>query len=101
MDLAASLRVIATIPAITASTKKVGPTGPFVAEKEGQGLRRADDVVYKQLLAVCSPIQRLLRVLQTFVARQQSHSHTSSQDKKPSPLPVLPSTVHLVYPVLR
>lgn len=78
-DLADSLRITATV--------SLRP----LARRETQ------DVLYKELMGLGAPLQRLLRTVQTHLSRTQSqHQH-----KLPKQHALLPSTVHLLFPVLK
>jgi hypothetical protein len=64
--------------------------------------------VFKELVQVAGPIQRLIHRVQTHVARAQvlAHAHTHAQSAAAqrvaqSPMILLPSTVHLLHPVIR
>lgn len=80
-DLADSLRITATV--------SLRP----LARRETQ------DVLYKEMLGLGAPLQRLLRTVQTHLSRMQSQQQ--QQHKLPRQHALLPSTVHLLFPVLR
>jgi hypothetical protein len=80
-DLADSLRITATV--------SLRP----LARRETQ------DVLYKEMLGLGAPLQRLLRTVQTHLSRTQSQSQ--QQHRQPKQHALLPSTVHLLFPVLR
>ena len=52
------------------------------------------DGLYKELLSLAAPLQRLLRSVQIHLSRQQAR-------KSPGQHLLLPSTVHLLFPVLQ
>jgi hypothetical protein len=80
-DLADSLRITATV--------SLRP----LARRETQ------DALYKEMLGLGAPLQRLLRTVQTHLSRIQSQSQ--QQHRQPKQHALLPSTVHLLFPVLR
>lgn len=81
-DLADSLRITATV-ALRPLTRK--------DNLQGQ---------YKEMLGLAAPMQRLLRSVQTFLSRMQSHSHNEERGAQKEHR-LLPSTVHLLFPILR
>ena len=81
-DLADSIRITATVT-----------LRPLTRKETIQGL-------YKEMLVLAAPVQRLLRTVQTHLSRLQSHSHQEDKRATKEHL-LLPSTVHLLYPVLK
>ena len=81
-DLADSLRITATVAL--------------------KPLTRKDNLQsqYKEMLGLAAPVQRLLRSVQTHLSRMQSHSHSEVRGAHRERR-LLPSTVHLLFPVLR
>jgi hypothetical protein len=75
-DLADSLRITATVSMRPVSRKVTR------------------DGLYKELLSLAAPLQRLLRSVQIHLSRQQAR-------KAPTQHLLLPSTVHLLFPVLK
>ena len=75
-DLADSLRITATVSMRPVSRKVTR------------------DGLYKELLGLGAPLQRLLRSVQIYLSRQQAR-------KSPTQHLLLPSTVHLLFPVLQ
>ena len=57
------------------------------------------EVIYREMLGLSAPIQRLLRTLQTYLSRMQSLAQQQHRALRHNVL--LPSTVHLLFPVLQ
>lgn len=57
------------------------------------------DGIYREMLGLSTPIQRLLRTLQTYLSRMQSLAQQQHRALRHNVL--LPSTVHLLFPVLQ
>lgn len=81
-DLADSLRITATVA-----------LKPLTRKDNSQSL-------YKEMLGLSAPVQRLLRSVQTHLSRMQSQSHNEERGAHREHR-LLPSTVHLLFPVLR
>ena len=80
-DLADSLRISATV-SLRPLNRKVTQEG-----------------IYREMLGLSAPLQRLLRTLQTYLSRMQSAAQ--QQHRTPRHQVLLPSTVHLLFPVLK
>ena len=80
-DLADCLRISATV-SLRPLSRKVTQEG-----------------IYREMLGLSAPLQRLLRTLQTYLSRMQSAAQ--QQHRTPRHQVLLPSTVHLLFPVLK
>ena len=80
-DLADCLRISATV-SLRPLSRKVTQEG-----------------IYREMLGLSAPLQRLLRTLQTYLSRMQSTAQ--QHHRTPRHQVLLPSTVHLLFPVLK
>lgn len=86
---------------VTTGTRDLADSLRITATVSLRPLARREtlDVLYKEMLGLGAPLQRLLRTIQTHLSRTQSQQQ--QQHRVPKEHALLPSTVHLLFPVLR